>query len=136
MNWKGYESKGPRLKFNNYYPWIFQQSLRSLSITLIHDSRSQGWDWSLSSWMFRWACCYPNIAAMVTADFTSYFSISTDLYGGTQWLRHYATSRKAAGSIPDGVAGICQWHIPTGRPMVQGSTQFLKEMSIRNISWG
>ena len=33
--------------------------------------------------------------------------------GGTQWrtlLRHSATSRKVAGSIPDGVIGIFHWH--------------------------
>jgi hypothetical protein len=133
-NWKGCESKGPRVKFN-YYSWIFQQSLRTLRITLIHDSRSQGWDWSLSSWMFIWVCCYLNLAVMVTADFTSYFSICTDLYGGTQWLRHCATSHKIAGSIPDGV-GICHWHNPSRRTVALGSTQLLTEVSIRNISWG
>jgi hypothetical protein len=25
------------------------------------------------------------------------------------WLRHYATNRQVAGSIPDGVIGIFQW---------------------------
>ena len=28
--------------------------------------------------------------------------------GGCTWLRHYATSRKVAGSIPDGVIGTFQ----------------------------
>jgi hypothetical protein len=45
------------------------------------------------------------------------------------WLRHYATSRKVAGSIPD-------WHNPSGRATALGSTQSLTEMSTRNISWG
>ena len=27
---------------------------------------------------------------------------------------HYATSRKVAGSIPDGVIGMFHWHIPSG----------------------
>jgi len=55
-------------------------------------------------------------------------------YGGTRWrswLRHCATSRKIAGSIPDGINGIFHWHNPSGR-----STQPLTEMSTRNTSWG
>ena len=52
------------------------------------------------------------------------------------WLRHCATSRKVAGSIPDGVIGIFHWHNPTGHTMTLGSTQLLIEMSTRNISWG
>ena len=52
------------------------------------------------------------------------------------WLRHYATSWKVAGSIPDGIIGIFHWHIPSGRTVVLGSTQPPTEMSTRNISWG
>jgi len=55
--------------------------------------------------------------------------------GGTRWrswLGHCATSRKFAGSIPDGVIG----HNPSGRTMVLGFTQPLTEMSNRNIFWG
>jgi len=51
------------------------------------------------------------------------------------WLRHCATSWKVAGSIPDGVIGIFQWHYPSGRTKALGSTQPLTEMSTRNISW-
>ena len=57
----------------------------------------------------------------------------------TRWrscLRHCAISRKLAGSIPDGVTGIFHWHNPFGRTMALGSTQPLREMSNRNISWG
>jgi hypothetical protein len=53
-----------------------------------------------------------------------------------QWLRHCATNRKVAGSIPDSVIGIFHWHNPSGRTMTLGSTQPLTEMSTRNISWG
>jgi hypothetical protein len=53
-----------------------------------------------------------------------------------QWLRHYSTNRKVAGSIPDGVIGIFHWHNPSGRTMILGSTQPLTEMSTRNIFWG
>ena len=58
---------------------------------------------------------------------------------GTQWcrwLRHCATSRKVAGSIPDGVIGIFNRHNLSSRAMALGSTQPLTEMSTRNISWG
>ena len=58
---------------------------------------------------------------------------------GTQWrswLRHCATNRTVAGSIPDGVTGIFHWHNPSGRTMALGLTQPLTEMSTRNISWG
>ena len=47
-----------------------------------------------------------------------------------------ATSRKVAGSIPDGVIGIFHWHNPSCRTMTLGSTQPLTEMSTSNISWG
>jgi hypothetical protein len=51
-------------------------------------------------------------------------------------LRLCATSRKVAGSIPDGVIEIFHWHNPSGRIMALGSTRPLKEMKTRNISWG
>ena len=56
---------------------------------------------------------------------------------GTRWhssLRHCATSRKVAGSIPDGVN--FHGHNPSGRTLALGSTHPLTEMSTRNISWG
>jgi len=52
------------------------------------------------------------------------------------WLRHCATSRKVAGSIPDGVIRIFHLHNSSGRTMALGLTQPLTEMSTRNISWG
>jgi hypothetical protein len=48
---------------------------------------------------------------------------------------HCATSRKVAGSIPDGVNGIFNLHNPSGRTMILGLTRPLTEMSTRNISW-
>jgi len=51
-------------------------------------------------------------------------------------LRHCATSRKVAGSIPDGVTGIFLLHNPSGRTVALVLTQPLTEMSTRNISWG
>jgi hypothetical protein len=50
--------------------------------------------------------------------------------GGTRWrssLRHCATNRNVAGSIPDGVTGSFHWHNRFGRIMALGSTQPLTE---------
>jgi hypothetical protein len=52
-----------------------------------------------------------------------------------QWLGHWATYRKVAGSIPDGVIRIFHLHNPFSRTMALGSTQPPTEMSTRNISW-
>jgi len=48
------------------------------------------------------------------------------------WLRHCATRRRVAGSIPDGVIGIIEKNL-SGRAMALRSTQPLTEMSTRNI---
>jgi hypothetical protein len=52
------------------------------------------------------------------------------------WCKHCATSRKVAGSIPDGVTEIFRRHNPSGRTMTLGLTQLLTETSTRNISCG
>ena len=52
------------------------------------------------------------------------------------WLRHCATSRKAAGSILEDVAGIFHGHNPSDRTMALVLTEPLIEMSTRSISWG
>ena len=36
------------------------------------------------------------------------------------WLRHCATNRKVAGSIPHGITGIFHWHNPSGRTVALG----------------
>ena len=58
---------------------------------------------------------------------------------GRKWrscLRHWAISRKVAGSISDGATGIFNWHIPFDCTLSLGSTHPLSEMSTRIISWG
>jgi hypothetical protein len=50
-------------------------------------------------------------------------------------LRHYATSRKVAGSIPD-VIRFFSWPKPSSRTMVLGSVHFLAEMSTKNLPGG
>jgi len=70
--------------------------------------------------------------------FSYFFNISYWWIWGTRWcswLRHYATRRKVAGSISDGVIEIFHWHNPSSRTMALGSTQPLTEMSTRSISW-
>ena len=49
-------------------------------------------------------------------------------------LRHCATRRKVAVSIPIGVIGIFHWNNLSGRTIELGSNQGLIEMSTRNIS--
>jgi hypothetical protein len=44
------------------------------------------------------------------------------LYFYISWLRHCATNREVAGSIPDGVIRIFHWHNPFCRTMALGST--------------
>jgi len=53
-----------------------------------------------------------------------------------QWLRCCVTNRKDAGSNPDGIIGIFQWHNPSDRTMALGSTQPLTEMNTRSITLG
>jgi hypothetical protein len=67
----------------------------------------------------------------------AYFNIRVSLEGmrWRSWLRHYATSRKVAGSIPDEVE-FFNLPNPSSRIMALGSTQPLTEMSIRNLSGG
>jgi hypothetical protein len=60
----------------------------------------------------------------------------TVIFVGYHYSFHYATNRQVAGSIPDDVIGIIQWHNPSSCTMALGSTQPLTEMSNRCISWG
>jgi hypothetical protein len=53
-----------------------------------------------------------------------------------RWLRHYATSRKVAGSNPDEITGFFNLPNPSSRTMVLGSTQLLTEMSTTNLPGG
>jgi hypothetical protein len=57
-------------------------------------------------------------------------------YEELSWLRHYATSSKVAGSIPDEVIGFFNWPNPSSLTIALGSTQPLTEMSTRNLLGG
>jgi hypothetical protein len=52
------------------------------------------------------------------------------------WLRHYVTSWKLTGSIPDEIIGFLNLPNPTSHIMALGSTQLLTEMSTRNLHGG
>jgi hypothetical protein len=59
--------------------------------------------------------------------------------GGTRyssWLRHHATSRKDAGSIPDEATGLLIDLILSAALWSWRSTQPLTEMSTRNLPGG
>jgi hypothetical protein len=58
------------------------------------------------------------------------------LYRYILYLRHYATSWKVAGSIPDEIIGFSNRPKPSSRTMTLGSTQPLTEMSARNLPGG
>jgi hypothetical protein len=60
---------------------------------------------------------------------------SSDGMRWRSWLRHCATSRNVAGSIPDSAIGIFHLHNRFGRTMALRSIQPLREMSTRNLSW-
>jgi len=51
------------------------------------------------------------------------------------WLKHCATSRKVAVSMPHEVIGIFHSLNPSGSTMALGSTQPLTKMITRGISW-
>jgi hypothetical protein len=49
------------------------------------------------------------------------------------WLRHYSTSRKVAGLIPDEIIGFFNWPNPSSCIMALGSSQPLTEMKTMNL---
>jgi hypothetical protein len=55
--------------------------------------------------------------------------------GSVVWLRHCATSRKVAGSIPDEVTGLFNWPNPSSLTMALGSTQPNRN-EYQESSWG
>jgi hypothetical protein len=57
--------------------------------------------------------------------------VNNDHFPKQHWLRHYATSRKLAGSILDEVIGFFNWPNPSSRTITLRSTQPLTEMSTR-----
>jgi hypothetical protein len=77
------------------------------------------------------------VTILATLSRLIYVLVLSNIWGTRwrSWLRHCATSREVAGSIPDGVTGIFHLHNPFGRTMPLGLGRLLTEMSTRNISW-
>jgi hypothetical protein len=73
-------------------------------------------------------------AFFVLAKLSVSFVLCDILRKNCLWLRHCATDRKVAGSIPYGVTRIFQWHNPYGDAVALGLT--LTEMSTRSIYGG
>jgi hypothetical protein len=95
--------------------------------------------WFLSPNAFLWRVCFLHCAVVSYLRILPlwWFNTLTFPRRGTRWrswLRHYATNRKVAGSISDGVIGIFHWHYPSGRTIALGLT--LTEMNTRDNSWG
>ena len=113
--------------FNTVVPWLHSAA------TLLPKSTSVFFE-SYELWReIQWHLLYFQLWNLLNENqyvlklsFTA-FLIFYNLYyvGGARWrgwLRPYATSRKVAGSIPDDVIGIFQWHIPSGRTMVDSAS--------------
>jgi hypothetical protein len=85
-------------------------------------------------------CVFFKLLAEADSEAYDYgiFYYATQIWGprGHSWLRHCATNRQVASSIPDGVSEFFHWHNPVGRTLALGPTQPLTEKSTRNISWG
>ena len=79
-------------------------------------------------------CKFLNIGTPKNAIYSLYLILRA-VGGWRSWLRHCTVIRKIAGSIHDGCMCTFHWFNPSGRIMALGSTQHLKEMSIRDISW-
>ena len=103
--------------------------LRLLKVETNHWYRDQMGEIKERHEKAHWVCSY--ITVTVLGVNKIYTIITT--FGGTRWsrlLRHCATSRKVAVSIPDGVIGT--FH-PSGRTMALELTQPLTENSTRYI---
>jgi hypothetical protein len=73
-----------------------------------------------------------NSASQLLACIWKRFSVSRG-HAVAQGLKHCASNRKVAGSIPNGVIGIFNWHNPSGRTMALGLTQPLRPGTDLNI---
>ena len=80
----------------------------------------------------------PTACPVVATGFTDLYRFvpKRGIQRRPDWCRgNAATSRRVAGSIPDGVIQIFYWHNHSCRTMALGSTQSLIYIGTRNISW-
>ena len=114
---------------NNFKRYTYRWGNRSQDkyvtqpIYLLFIGLHKAWLMVLLAETFRnkWQLCLAVVLLLVN----NYTHVLWKL-GGTRWrswLRHCATSRKVAGSIPDSVSGIFHWRKPSDRTVALGSTQ-------------
>jgi hypothetical protein len=120
-------------RYNTKYPIVWPRlELGTFVVQITYIT-----DWSNLIMGFLW----------MSANSIPLFLVNLDLWNvnkwwwwwGTRWhswLRHCATSRKVAVSIPNGVIGIFHWLNPSGRNMAPESSPHLTKLSTRSISWG
>jgi hypothetical protein len=77
----------------------------------------------------------PSCETFMNFSFRTLFS-TVHVFVIIRALRHYATSRNVAGSIRDEVIRFFNLPNPSSRTMALESTQFLTEMSTRNLPRG
>jgi hypothetical protein len=103
----------------------------SLPCSQEHTTGPSSW----ARWIQSTPSCPTSLRSILIFSFLHLIH-SMHLAGGTlkrSLLRHYATSRKVASSIPDEIIGIFNLPNPSSRTMALGSTQPLTEMSTRNF---
>jgi len=110
----------------------------SFSLSLPHHSQPySAVGLTIAVYILTFMCCDIYLAFTILWE-CLIISIPCCYSWGTRWrswLRHCATSRKVAGSIPNGVTGIFYLHNPAAL-WPWGLTQPLTEISTRNVSWG
>jgi hypothetical protein len=95
--------------------------------TIIHQLSSHNHKLSSCLHMF----CHPSVCLKPLRKYRK------GEHGSVDWLRHYATSRKVEGSIPDEIIDFFfNLPNPSSRTVSLGSTQPLIEMSTRNLPGG
>ena len=111
MNWRGSEQKTVASPVNVPINFRILQQAGSFLTNLV---RLQ--TFTLLRCFAAWVCNYRRLGK----------TYQHELLRSTRrcsWLRHFATSWKVVGTIPDGVIGIFYWHNPSGRTVAPGSTQ-------------
>jgi hypothetical protein len=85
---------------------------------------------SYHDWSFSWLSLRPSDKFRVSAP------IWPRLHAVACWLRHCATSRNVAGSIPDKVIGYFKWPNPSSRTTALGVDSASNRNEYQESSWG
>jgi hypothetical protein len=77
-----------------------------------------------------------DLISLIRVIFGDEYKLRSTVKQWRSWLRHYATSRKVAGSIPAEVFEFLNLANPSSRTMTLESIQPLVKMSTRNLPGG